>query len=271
LSRVQDKRQQEHVSIDDLSIKPRSWETPIQAEITIDADAWRGYTFRLTLGGGAAELSGVEVLRDDEAAPLNSWRLQQIPLALFERALRGKVNEAAETWDNFAPTVPMYSPEEWPDSGQRERSNRDDLKLARLAQAYVETLGQPQQSRLLSERFSYAPSSVPKLIRRARERHLLTATTRGSSGGALTPRAKALLGEITAEQLQEWERVRRKRQRFEVARAKAKAIDGDQSEGELRELQNEILKAMQDLTGGEVVSLSEVAGEPPSGSRQTNA
>jgi hypothetical protein len=172
-------------------------ERPVTAEVTIDADDWRGYRFKVTLGGESAQLSSVEVQRDDRSLPLNSWRMQRIPLGLMERALRAKIRDIAP---------PLFRPEEWPDPDQRTRANRDDGRLAELARAYTETLGQPRQAPTLAERFGYQPSSIPRLIRRARERHLLTATSKGRPGGQLTPRAWALLGGISNEQMQEWNR-----------------------------------------------------------------
>jgi hypothetical protein len=220
MSRAQDKRQQPPATIDDLSVVMKDGQTPRQAEITVAAEAWRGYTFRVRLDEHGEDFASVEILRDTDAAPLNSWRLQHVPIALFKRAMLmgGLFQDMARARGGR-------------DAADDKRSNRgDDLKLAKLARGYVETLGEPHQSQVLAERFGYRPNSIAKLIRRARERHLLTGTTKGSPGGVLTPKSLALLGEVTPEAIKAW------------------AEDP---------IENAILKGMQDHPGGEVKSLPE--------------
>jgi hypothetical protein len=186
---------------DQLSIDMRGWNPPA-ALITIDSGEWRGYTFVLILYG--LELAHFEVRRDDpDAKPLNRSRLQAVPLGLLERELRKKVDSVYEQHRVDNPDAPpLFPAEDWPDPAERLRANRDDVKLARLAQRYVETLGQPKQAAQLAvwsredpERGRYKASSIPKLIKRARERRLLTPTSKGQAGGQLTPRARALLAE----------------------------------------------------------------------------
>ena len=182
------------LSTGQLSIEMRSWSPPA-AVVTIDDPQWRGYTFALILD--ALQVAHFEVRRDPDAKPLNAWRLQRVPLALIERALRAKLSGVIEQYGRDNPTAPaLFSTEDWPDPSEQTRANRDDVKLAQLAKRYVETLDQPQQAEGLAELFGYAPSSISKLIRRARDRHLLTPTSKGRPGGQLTPRAKALLGEM---------------------------------------------------------------------------
>jgi hypothetical protein len=162
---------------------------PIVAVASIDADDWRGYQFTLTLDA-AARLSGVEVKRSGEALPLNQRRLRLVPLALLERAVQQEVGDLA--------TGPIFSAEEMPQSpGQRQLGWSAEPRLAEIAKAYVETLGEPQQSQILAQQTGLKQSSIPKYIRLARNRHLLTATTKGSPGGFLTPKALALLDEGT--------------------------------------------------------------------------
>ena len=128
------------LTTEQLSIEMRNWNPPA-ARITIDDPQWHGYTFVLILYG--LELAHFEIQRDADATPLNAWRLQRVPLGLLERAVRAEVNTLIEQWDadNPAATTPLFPLEDWPDASESPRANRDDVKLARLANRYVANPG----------------------------------------------------------------------------------------------------------------------------------
>jgi hypothetical protein len=175
-------------------------------------DDWPGYVFRLTFAGG--ELLGIEVRREDpDAAPLTAHNLQRVPLGALERAVRQNVDIFETLWTELVDSsvglvgdkvittrrVGM-SPAvaQWFDTyneGANPKSPERLLHLARLANRYVETLGEPGQTDILAEEFHYQPSSVSKMVREARDCRLLSPTTKGRPGGSLTPRARALLDE----------------------------------------------------------------------------
>jgi hypothetical protein len=247
------KRRQPPLTIEDLDMRRAEDPDALEAEIKIRTKDWAGYTFRLALGDDF-NLSAVEILRDDSAAPLNSYRLQQVPIALFERAM----------------IVESLHPENEPP--EPEGAGRDDPRLAGVADAYVVALTQAHRGEkspldLVAERFpDYARSSIPRLVRRARERHLLTGTTKGSPGGVLTPKALALLGRVTPETIQTWAEADEHRandDQLEALRREVAEMDRALQQLKQRVAEpsevgpNEILNAMQDRPGGEVKSLPE--------------
>jgi hypothetical protein len=184
----------------EVFVDVRSWAPLPAAVLTVDDPEWVGYEFAMILEG--PHIASLEVRRTaDTAAPLNARRLQSVPLGRLERALRDEVNALVAEWNPLNPTNPIFTEDEWPSVDDSPRKNRDDAKLARLAQRYVETLGEPQQMERLGEwsredpsRGLYTDASVSQMIRRARQRNLLTKTTKGRAGGELTPKALSLIG-----------------------------------------------------------------------------
>lgn len=80
---------------------------------------------------------------------------------------------------------------------RRYRGGTPDEELARFAAAYVEELAKGTRAPLkeLAERFNYTYNGASSRRRRCVERGLLTTSGRqGRAGGALTDKAKALLG-----------------------------------------------------------------------------
>lgn len=174
----------------DINVNLRTSALPIVAEATIAGRDWCDYRFTLTFGDGL-ELVGLDIQRTSGAALINAWRLQHVPIGALECAARAQINLAALTWDDLS----MFHPDDWLYANERPRGNSNERKHAELAKAYVETLGDPHQVQTLAKRTGYAAGSIPALIRRARQRHLLTLTSKGSPGGQLTPRALAILGD----------------------------------------------------------------------------
>lgn len=182
MSRVRDNGQGRAVVPGDISA------TVLQSEdenleaygVTIAHPQWDGYSFNLTLTAGV--ISSIEINRADGAAPINSRRLAEVPLALIERALRLQSTVVA----SLVQANKAHDP---------SAISRGDLRLARIAQAYVETLGQRGQSQIIAKRFSYSAKSIPKLISRARGRGFLTGTTPGRVGGELTMLARMVLSQ----------------------------------------------------------------------------
>jgi hypothetical protein len=74
------------------------------------------------------------------------------------------------------------------------RDPKRDAWLAQIAKRYVETIGDPMWRSILEQEFNKEYDYIPELIKEARKRGLLTATTRGKAGGELTRRALDLLG-----------------------------------------------------------------------------
>lgn len=83
-----------------------------------------------------------------------------------------------------------------PSRPQRPRRGRPDLFYARLAAAYVKAVqrGEQRPIRWLATQRRTEPATIRDMVHEARERGLLTPATQGKSGGALTPRALAMLG-----------------------------------------------------------------------------
>jgi len=173
----------------ELSIAVDDYQPPYPtAVLRIDSPEWMGYTFRFVL-----EADGIfrfEIGRDPAtAAPLTTRRMQRIPLSALEQAFRARLTDMRDLFEQANPDRPFFYTGDWPDPAEKPRANRDDTRLAEIAAAYVEA---PRLDDL-ADRFGYAPASMTKLISRARQRGLLTRTTRGRSGGSLTPRARELL------------------------------------------------------------------------------
>jgi hypothetical protein len=183
------------------SIRVLDWSRePTWAELAIDGDErWTGYTFRLSFSADGA-LSGLEAKRGDDAAPLSTHLLQRVPLGALERTFTRWLDELDEEWTKGLPPVSRSVVREWREqlaAGRPERGDASarDTQLAALARCYVETLGEPGQTKALAEIFSYAQSSIATLVREARLRGLLTPTRKGRPSGQLTAKARALLGD----------------------------------------------------------------------------
>ena len=189
----------------ELSIDRWTWQPPLAGAV-ICADGWPGYRFVLAADVTVRQLVNFEILRDSDAQPLTARALARVPLGALEDALYEELESFIDQWHADNPGSGLAAPRP-----ERVRANRDDVKLAELARAYVETLGQPFQMRRLAEDFgfNYSLATIPKLIARARQRGLLTPTTKGRSGGRLTPKAIALLGGDAVEDLSAWDRASR--------------------------------------------------------------
>lgn len=180
----------------DVFIDVRQWAPMPTAVLTLSDDEWAGYEFVLILEG--VEIAHFEIRRSENALPLNARRFQSVPLGLLERTFRNAVNETNDSFKELNGTS-LFTEEEWPSKDDKPRA--DDLLLAGLAQRYVETLGEPQQMACLGEWSREDPSrghwtngTVSQKITLARQRNLLTKTTKGRRGGQLTPKALSLLG-----------------------------------------------------------------------------
>jgi hypothetical protein len=174
----------------------------LAVDLEIREDRWAGYAFRLTFLGGS--LIGVEVQRVQDDAPLlTADHYQEVPIGALERVARLQVDlfmQKPATGLDRTPTEPRL--EQWsPQNGEPARLDRSalserELRLARLAKRYVETLGTPEQAEVLATELGYSPKSIPALVMEARNvHHLLTPTQRGRPGGRLTPKALDWLGE----------------------------------------------------------------------------
>ncbi len=192
-----------------------SWSgDPMWMELAIRDRQWTGYKFKLTFRD--FELARVEVDRGDGGKPLSAHLLQRVPLGAIERAARRRADEIMSELISAQPeavrATAFPGSRDWHDRPPDAGDDRE-LRLARLAKRYVETLGQPQQARLLAEwsraepeRGHYSESSIPQLIREARKRGLLTATRQGRPGGWLTPSAFRVLGESPPKRGDAWSR-----------------------------------------------------------------
>jgi hypothetical protein len=170
---------------------------PPWVEVESSDARWDGYWFRIGFDG-LGEVTSVEVHRQSEAPALTARMLQAVPLGAIERTARARIRDWTQSWvagrqqQGLRTDTPL---EDWLRSF--EGSRRDparDIWLAKIADRYVETLGDHQQRESLRQEFAVSWEYVPELIAEARQRGLLTPTTRGKSGGILTPLAIELLG-----------------------------------------------------------------------------
>jgi transposase len=200
-----------------ISVVGWGWSEPTSSDplwIELRHNKWPGYLFRLTFVKG--QLLGVEVRREsDEARPLTAHLLQRVPLGALEREALRHVDAFVTEWLRGHGDARHIDRdlEQWYDDfdeGSRPRTGAKterDVRLARLAKRYVETLGDPMQTEIIASEFSYSDSSVAAMVREARTRHLLTPTPqKGRPGGRLTPKALAWLGEVPPATLTAWER-----------------------------------------------------------------
>lgn len=183
-----------------IAVEIKQWAPLPAAVLHIDAPEWAPYRFGMVLEYGA--VSSFDMWRADQSAsPITARLLQRVPFGSLERALISKIEEFRAAWEQDNPDLPLFLPDQWPTVDEKPRINRDDLRLALLAEQYVKTLASPQQMAALAAwsredptRGNFSDSSVTKMVSRARQRGLLTRTTRGRRGGQLTPKALALLG-----------------------------------------------------------------------------
>ncbi len=156
------------------------WAKPIPSDplwAEVQHSEWPGYVFRLTFAGG--DLLALEVRRDGaDAAPLRAHLLQRVNLGALERAVRREVNVFESSWqelvdstaglsgENVVPVKVGMSPglAEWFEGSRQAKPSRERW-LAGLAERYVDTLGDPQQTAILAEEFGYKRSSVAATIR----------------------------------------------------------------------------------------------------------
>jgi hypothetical protein len=149
------------------------------ADVTTAHGPWRGYTFRVSFDAEGATTS-LLIQRGPKTEVLTARHMQAVPFGAVENVARVAVQRARSTHQT-EPSVPSRRP------------YGPDVRLARFALRYVETLGQTDQIATLSSEFHMRPETVPNAIQKARRRGFLTGTVHGRVGGFLTERAEQLI------------------------------------------------------------------------------
>lgn len=132
---------------------------------------------------------------DDEA--VDTARLTSLT-QLTTRILRGITSGDLERWARrqivTSTAQAKRAVQPGGDRKHRDRRGGGDRRLAEIAARYVELLDQTDKPNpVLVDEFDLSANTVSSYLYRARERGLLTSPGRGRAGGALTPRARALL------------------------------------------------------------------------------
>ena len=168
---------------------------PPWAEVVGTAPKWRGYHFRVTFDA-AGSTTELRIHREATAPPLTRRLLQAVPVPRLEHVAHARVRDWMNDWmarESYANVGSDAWFAEFDDAG---RNPERDVWLAKVAAAYVDTLGQDSQRQrdAIADRCGISADYVPDATREARQRELLTPTTQGRAGGELTPRALRLLG-----------------------------------------------------------------------------
>lgn len=169
---------------------------PSSVPLIVRDERWDGYVFWLSYID--AELTGVEIRREHEAATLTAQALQRVPLGALDRVARRCVDDFLSEWYRLGnePSPVLESMDAAADtSGERD----NDKLLAELCARYLELNGEPGWRATLAHEFPYSLSSIQTVIARARRRRFLTSVPRGKSGGRLTPKALRLLPRPTPD------------------------------------------------------------------------
>ncbi len=163
-------------------------------EIEIPGDDWPGYWFRVSFDG--PELVGIEIHRSADSPALTRRKLQAVPLESIKQAARERITSWTQRWiesRSDAGRIAFYEAEVWLRAFEDQgRDPNRDRWLAEIAQTYVQTIGNPRQLHEIHDRHSVAVAYVPDIIREARDRGILSRTTRGKAGGELLPHAAFL-------------------------------------------------------------------------------
>jgi hypothetical protein len=183
-----------------IAVEIRQYMPLLAAVVQIQSPAWEDYEFAVVLDADSVQSFEIRP-RDGGARPITRRRLQDVPLGAIADAVLAKFRAVETEFNELNPSnllgggTPLMQMHHDP-------VTEDELRLARLAQRYVETLGQPKQMESLAQwsrddpaRGHYTDQSTVNAIRRARKSGLLTPTQRGKAGGLLTPRALHVLGE----------------------------------------------------------------------------
>lgn len=195
-------------------------DSPTRIMLEAVGPAWAGYCF--DLGYLGSSLASINVMRCDdrpEVPALSARLLQRVPLGQLDRFAQQWMREFFELWNDANPPTAAHAifpdPLDWLDlRSDPDAGSVQDVKLARLAQRYLETLDKPTWRRILANEFGYSESSVQTMIARARKRRLLTPVTRGQSGGQLTPKARRLLAPAKAPSA--WDRATPEQQQARI-------------------------------------------------------
>jgi hypothetical protein len=128
--------------------------------------------------------------------------LRLVRLHELARRLQGLVQDGTQSdWGDSALGDPPMPPRDWVTGLARRpgRQGRSDLDYARVAAHYVQNLSSATPLKDLAKQLNFSTSQVRNLLYEARRRGLLTAAPKGKSGGALTERARALIGTLPEE------------------------------------------------------------------------
>jgi hypothetical protein len=192
-----------------LSTRVIGWSGPptlpsasVWLDLVVDEPKWNGYTFRLSYSPRSHELTGLEIQRESEAAPLGAQHLQRVPLGTLDRVARRHVSDFLAFWDEAIPAsahvgdVQSLYPSvmDWLDPVADGRAaSDDDVRLAQLCRRYIKLDAESGWRETLAHEFNYEPSGIQTIIARARARRFLTPVPRGQYGGQLMPKALRLL------------------------------------------------------------------------------
>jgi hypothetical protein len=126
--------------------------------------------------------------------------LRRIPLGEYIDIARATARDMAARQRRRGATSPRF--QAWAttllDEPRPGRRGRPDLFYAQIASDYVQRIGTKNIVTQMAQERNFSPSYLSSLLNEARNRCLLTGTTRGKSGGTLTNKAVQLLEEANS-------------------------------------------------------------------------
>lgn len=172
------------------------WLSDDRLRVRIDLDS-SGQSVGVAFGVGAG---------GSPQSPVSGRAIRRIPLGELENSARETIRfELAVRVHSEFPAVAQSIGDDGAalrsslsDRVRPGRRGRPDKAYASLAAEYVNRLGSGREVAELADAFGYSTSRMRNMLYEARRRGLLTRPPKGKSGGQLTPKALALLGEQEA-------------------------------------------------------------------------